>query len=186
AARQATCTRRALDWRDRHAPARFYNDRNDHRGRHDRDHRGDRVPQDPARARLDQRPLDPGLRGHGGGDGARGGGATGEPGGGARLEWRGIRVGDPLVTRMTSQGQRSAVAATDAARILDSLRAVACTARNAGSAVVWRGAVPVDSLNWHYAADTTNHWRLVLSSKYRTRQSQWRLDSMETYISCLL
>src|SRR5256885_10244582 len=44
-----------------------------------------------------------------------------------------------LVTRMISQGQRSAVAATDAARILDSLRAVACTARNAGSAVVWRG-----------------------------------------------
>jgi prepilin-type N-terminal cleavage/methylation domain-containing protein len=93
-----------------------------------------------------------------------------------------------LVTRMIAQGQRSAVAATDAARILDSLRAVACTARNAGSAVVWRGAVPVDSLNWRYAADpqATNHWRLVLSSKYRTKQSQWRRDSMETYISCLL
>ncbi len=60
-----------------------------------------------------------------------------------------------LVTRMIAQGQRSAVAATDAARILDSLRAVACTVRNAGSA-------------------------------YRTRQSQWRRDSMETYISCLL
>jgi len=93
-----------------------------------------------------------------------------------------------LVTRMIAQGQRSAVAATDAARILDSLRAVACTARNAGSAVVWRGAVPVDSLNWSYTADpaATNHWRLVLSSKYQTRQSQWRRDSMETYISCLL
>ena len=91
-----------------------------------------------------------------------------------------------LVTRMIAQGQRSAVAATDAARILDSLRAVACTVRNAGSAVVWRGGTPVDSLNWRYTADTTNHWRLVLSSKYRTRQSQWRLDSMETYISCLL
>jgi len=91
-----------------------------------------------------------------------------------------------LVTRMIAQGQRSAVAATDAARILDSLRAVACTARNAGSAVVWRGAVPVDSLNWSYTADpaATNHWRLVLSSKYQTRQSQWRRDSMETYISC--
>src|SRR5437870_1983337 len=85
-----------------------------------------------------------------------------------------------LVTRMIAQGQRSAVAATDAARILDSLRAVACTARNAGSAVVWRGAVPVDSLNWSYTADpaATNHWRLVLSSKYQTRQSQWRRDSM--------
>ena len=93
-----------------------------------------------------------------------------------------------LVTRMIAQGQRSAVAATDAARILDSLRAVACTARNAGSAVVWRGAVPVDSLNWSYTADpaATNHWRLVLSSKYQTRQSQWRRDSMETYISCLI
>jgi prepilin-type N-terminal cleavage/methylation domain-containing protein len=91
-----------------------------------------------------------------------------------------------LVTRMIAQGQRSAVAANDAARILDSLRAVACTARNAGSAVVWRGAVPVDSLNWSYTADpaATNHWRLVLSSKYQTRQSQWRRDSMETYISC--
>src|SRR5437660_735154 len=93
-----------------------------------------------------------------------------------------------VATGMIAQGQRSAVAATDAARILDSLRAVACTARNAGSAVVWRGAVPVDSLNWSYTADpaATNHWRLVLSSKYQTRQSQWRRDSMETYISCLI
>src|SRR5207253_420310 len=42
----------------------------------------------------------------------------------------GLRVlvnSSALVTRMISQGQRSAVAATDAARILDSLRAVACT-----------------------------------------------------------
>src|SRR5438105_85518 len=64
--------------------------------------------------------------------------------------------------------------------------ASACTVRNPGSAVVWRGGTPVDSLSWRYTADTTNHWRLVLSSKYRTRQSQWRRDSMETYISCLL
>jgi prepilin-type N-terminal cleavage/methylation domain-containing protein len=93
-----------------------------------------------------------------------------------------------LVTRMIAQGQRSAVAATDAARILDSLRTNACAVRNAGSAVVWRGAVPVDSLAWRYAADpqATNHFRLVLSSKYRTRQGQWRRDSMETYISCLI
>ena len=91
-----------------------------------------------------------------------------------------------LVTRMIAQGQRSAVAANDGARILDSLRAVACTVRNPGSAVVWRGGTPVDSLNWRYTADTTNHWRLILSSKYRTRQSQWRRDSMETYISCLI
>jgi len=91
-----------------------------------------------------------------------------------------------LVTRMIAQGQRSAVAATDGARILDSLRAVACTVRNPGSAVVWRGGTPVDSLNWRYTADplATDHWRLVLSSNYRTRQSQWRRDSMETYISC--
>src|SRR5437016_13900455 len=78
-----------------------------------------------------------------------------------------------LVTRMIAEGQRSAVAATDGARILDSLRAVACTVRNPGSAVVWRGAVPVDSLSWSYTADpdprATNPWRPGLSSHYRTR-----------------
>src|SRR5438067_2094713 len=90
------------------------------------------------------------------------------------------------LTRMIAQRQRSAVADNHGAPILDSLRAVACTVRNPGSAVVWRGGTPVDALSWRYTADTTNHWRLVLSSKYRTRQSQWRRDSMETYISCLL
>src|SRR5437660_1008879 len=102
------------------------------------------------------------------------------------------RALDPTNVRSTrvypgpALAQRSAVAATDGARILDSLRAVACTVRNPGSAVVWRGGTPVDSLNWRYTADplATDHWRLVLSSNYRTRQSQWRRDSMETYISC--
>ncbi|OLB15700.1 MAG: hypothetical protein AUH12_08030 [Gemmatimonadetes bacterium 13_2_20CM_69_8] len=93
-----------------------------------------------------------------------------------------------LVTRMIAQGQRSAIAATDAARILDSLRANACTSRNAGSAVAWRGGVPVDSLKWAFTADpaAANHYRLVLSSNYKTRLNKWRRDSMETYISCLI
>ena len=94
-----------------------------------------------------------------------------------------------LVTRMIAQGQRSAIAATDAARILDSLRANACTSRNAGSAVAWRGGVPVDSLKWAYTTDAAaspNHYRLVLSSNYKTRLNKWRRDSMETYISCLI
>jgi len=91
-----------------------------------------------------------------------------------------------LVTRMIAQGQRSAVAAGDGARILDSLRSNACAVRNNGTAVMWRGGTPVDSLNWHFVADTTNHWRLVLSSKYKTRQNKWRRDSMETFISCLM
>jgi prepilin-type N-terminal cleavage/methylation domain-containing protein len=92
-----------------------------------------------------------------------------------------------LVTRMIAQGQRSAVAATDAARILDSLRAIACTTRGAGSAVVSRGALPVDSLKWHFNDDpgAAKHYRLVLSSNYLTRLNKWRTDSMETYISCL-
>src|SRR5256885_16872166 len=64
-----------------------------------------------------------------------------------------------LVTRMISQGQRSAVAATDAARILDSLRAVACTARNAGSAGGWRGGRPGGLAHRAPAADTTKHLR---------------------------
>src|SRR5207249_12134082 len=68
-----------------------------------------------------------------------------------------------LVTRMISQGQRSAVAATDAARILDSLRAVACTVRNAGSAGVWRRGTPADLLHGRYTADPTNHSRQGLA-----------------------
>ena len=93
-----------------------------------------------------------------------------------------------LVTRMIAQGQRSAIAATDAARVLDSLRAIACTSRSAGSAVAWRGGVPVDSLKWAYTTDpaAANHYRLVLSSNYKTRLNKWRRDSMETYISCLI
>src|SRR2546430_17392716 len=77
-----------------------------------------------------------------------------------------------LVTRMISQGQRSAVAATDAARILDSLRAVACTARNAGSAVVWRGGRPGGARARRASAGQHKHTRPAVSVHKPARQKQ--------------
>src|SRR5256886_12722126 len=90
-----------------------------------------------------------------------------------------------LVTRMIAQGQRSAVAANDGARILDSLRAVACTVRNPGSAVGWRGGTPVGSLSWRYTGDPTHLLRLGLSSPAPERHRQRSPDRVETHISCL-
>src|SRR2546430_8076407 len=79
-----------------------------------------------------------------------------------------------LVTRMIAQGQRSAVAANDGARILDSLRAVACTVGNPGSAEGWRCGEPAGPLTARYQAGTTHHRILVPPFKYRTRLGQWR------------
>jgi len=89
-----------------------------------------------------------------------------------------------LVTRMIQRGQRSAVSSNYGAQQLEQLRVTACTARAAGSNVMWRGDVPVDSISWRWVDAGNKQYRIVLRSTYITQPGQWRTDSTETQISC--
>lgn len=96
-----------------------------------------------------------------------------------------------LVTRMIARGQRTAVSSTFAAQRLERLRISGCRSPVGGSEVLYRGAVPVDSLTWRFVASPLAqggpalHYRVVVRSKYMTQIKKWRTDSMETELSCL-
>jgi len=97
-----------------------------------------------------------------------------------------------LVTRMIARGQRSAVSSTFAAQRLERLRISGCRSPVGGSEVLYRGAVPVDSLTWRFiaaplaqAGASGQHYRVVVRSKYMTQIKKWRTDSMETELSCI-
>ena len=90
-----------------------------------------------------------------------------------------------LVTRMIARGQRSAVSSNYGAQQLEQLRVTGCAARVAGSDVMWRGDVPVDSISWRWVDAGNKQYRIVLRSTYITQPGQWRTDSTETQISCV-
>ncbi len=90
-----------------------------------------------------------------------------------------------LVTRMIARGQRSAMSATFAAQRMERLRTSGCTAQAGGSEVLFAGSTPIDSLTWRFVNAGNQHWRVVVRSKYMTQLKKWRVDSMETEISCL-
>ncbi len=95
-----------------------------------------------------------------------------------------------LVTRMIGRGQRSAVAAQYAQRRLEMLRTSGCQSQAAGSEVLMRGSSPVDSISWSFTKwsipnSSSDHWQVMVRSKYQTALGKWRRDSTETEISCL-
>jgi prepilin-type N-terminal cleavage/methylation domain-containing protein len=91
-----------------------------------------------------------------------------------------------LVTRMIARGQRVAVQSLYAARRLEALRSTACTSQAAGTDVLQRGGVTVDSLSWHFVNRGNSNWQIIIRSKYQTQQGNWKADSTETEISCLI
>jgi len=95
-----------------------------------------------------------------------------------------------LVTRMIGRGQRSAEAAQYGQRRLEMLRTSGCRSQAAGSEVLRRGSAPLDSISWTFTRwsipnSTSDHWQIVVRSKYQTALGKWRRDSTETEISCL-
>ena len=91
-----------------------------------------------------------------------------------------------LVSRMVARGQRAAAQAAFAARRLEMLRTRGCTAQDDGVDVLYRGSIPVDSISWRFAPRGDQGWRILVRSSYRTDREQWRRDSAETAISCLI
>lgn len=90
-----------------------------------------------------------------------------------------------LVTRMIGRGQRSGAAAQYASRRLEMLRVSGCTSQASGSERLMRGSEPLDSLSWRFVNLGSNHWEVVLRSKYQTALGKWRTDSLGTEISCI-
>ncbi len=90
-----------------------------------------------------------------------------------------------LVTRMIGRGQRSGAAAQYASRRLEMLRVSGCTSQASGSERLMRGSEPLDSLSWRFVNLGSNHWGVVLRSKYQTALGKWRTDSLGTEISCI-
>jgi type II secretory pathway pseudopilin PulG len=88
-------------------------------------------------------------------------------------------------TRMITRGRRAAQAATFATQRLERLRVTACASRTAGSEVRPTIGAPLDSLTWRFVDAGNLHWRIVLRTSSLTDRGAWRIDSLETEISCL-
>ena len=97
----------------------------------------------------------------------------------------GLVTSAALVTRMIGRGQRSAVSAQFAQRRLELLRTTGCKSQAAGTEVLMRGGLPLDSLKWRFVNAGNSHWQVVMRSKYQTALGKWRTDSSETEISCV-
>jgi prepilin-type N-terminal cleavage/methylation domain-containing protein len=91
-----------------------------------------------------------------------------------------------LVTRMIARGQRSAVAATFAARRMERLRPAACidAQRVPGSDTLYRGSTWVAYNTWTFATVGTKTYRLRVVTTYKTVKNRTRADTMETMIPC--
>jgi prepilin-type N-terminal cleavage/methylation domain-containing protein len=98
----------------------------------------------------------------------------------------GLVTSAALVTRMIGRGQRSAVQAAFSARRLEMVRSTACTNQAAGTDVLLRGGVTVDSLSWRFVDRGNSTWQVIMKSKYQTDRGRWRSDSTETEISCII
>lgn len=91
-----------------------------------------------------------------------------------------------LVTRMIARGQRSAVAATFAARRMERLRPAACidAQRVPGSDTLYRGSTWVAYNNWTFTTAGTKTYRLRVVTTYKTTKNRTRADTLETMIPC--
>lgn len=91
-----------------------------------------------------------------------------------------------LVTRMIGRGQRSAVAATFAARRMERLRPAACidAQRLDGADTLYRGRTWVAINRWQFSDAGSDTYRLRLVTTYKTAQNRTRADTVETAIPC--
>jgi prepilin-type N-terminal cleavage/methylation domain-containing protein len=91
-----------------------------------------------------------------------------------------------LVTRMIARGQRSAVAATFAARRMERLRPAACiaTQRVAGADTLYRGSTWVAINNWTFTDAGSKTYRVRVVTTYKTTKNRTRADTLETAIPC--
>lgn len=89
------------------------------------------------------------------------------------------------VTRMIARARRATLAATFAAQRLERLRLTACVSQTSGSEVRPPAGRPLDSLTWRFDAAGDEQWRIVLRTSSLTPQGTWRVDSLETAVSCL-
>jgi prepilin-type N-terminal cleavage/methylation domain-containing protein len=91
-----------------------------------------------------------------------------------------------LVTRMIARGQRSAVAATFAARRMERLRPAACidAQRVPGSDTLYRGSTWVAYNNWTFTDLGSKTYRLRVLTTYKTVKNATRTDTLETMIPC--
>ena len=98
----------------------------------------------------------------------------------------GLASTSAMVTRMIGQGQRSAVAATFAAKRMEQLRSSACTARAPGSESLYRGSTAIATNNWSYTDAGNKTYRVLLTMTYVTAKNRSRTDTLETAVSCLI
>jgi prepilin-type N-terminal cleavage/methylation domain-containing protein len=91
-----------------------------------------------------------------------------------------------LVTRMIARGQRSAVAATFAARRMERLRPAACidAQRVAGTDTLYRGSTWVAANSWTFVDAGSKTYRVRLVTTYKTTKNRTRTETMETMIPC--
>lgn len=89
------------------------------------------------------------------------------------------------VTRMIARGRRAARAATFATQRLERLRTTACGSQAGGSEVWPVTGTPLDSLSWRFVNAGNQHWQVVLRTGSLAERGAWRVDSLETEISCL-
>jgi len=98
----------------------------------------------------------------------------------------GLVTAAALVTRMIARGQRSAVAATFAARRMERLRPAACIAaqRVAGSDTLYRGGTWVAISNWTFTDAGSKTYLVRLVTTYKTVKNRTRVETLETAIPC--
>ena len=99
-----------------------------------------------------------------------------------------------LTTRMIQRGERSAVAATIAARRMELLRPAACipAQRVNGTETIYRGSVAIATNTWTFGTANNSAVNLVntairirLTSQYLIAKGKTRTETMETSVSCL-
>jgi prepilin-type N-terminal cleavage/methylation domain-containing protein len=93
-----------------------------------------------------------------------------------------------LTTRMIGRGQRSAVAATFAARRLELLRPAACipAQRVNGSEILYRGSTAVATNVWTFTLSTNQTVQVRVFTTYTTAKNKTRAETTETSVSCLV
>ena len=91
-----------------------------------------------------------------------------------------------LVTRMITRGQRSAEAATFAARRMERLRPKACipSQRTAGSDTLYRGGTWRAVNSWTFTDAGNSTYRILIITLGRSVQGRVRTDTTEATIPC--
>src|SRR3989441_10160283 len=88
-----------------------------------------------------------------------------------------------LVTRMIARGQRSAMSATFAAQRLEQLRVTGCASRSAGTDLLLRRGVPIDSSSSRWADAGNSHYRILLKRKHRPHPTARRTDRLAPHLA---